>query len=136
MNKIRLLLAFTSICFFSMSAIVHSAHPNFAVDHIFDRMDYGVMSITASDMARLGYGRYLEMKNSGYSNEDIKTTMAYDFLDKYSKGDHAFCQSMLDSMMLGASGYSNHTYRRDLTIFKDELYGTQPTPKSPVNNKK
>ena len=95
-----------------MSAIVHSAHPNFAVDHIFGRMNYSVMLFVADQMAQLNHKKYLDMHNSRYSNEDIKTAMAYDFVDKYSKGDHAFCQSMLDSMMLGASGYSNHTYRK------------------------
>ena len=53
-------------------------------------------------MGALGYKRYGDMFNRGYSNEEIKITMMQDFIQKYDEGDKDFCLIMLDNMAKGS----------------------------------
>ena len=126
MNKFRFLFVLIIISFFSLSFAAFSANSEISLGEVFGRARSSTLYYTAARMGALGYGRYNEMFNSGYSNTDIQLAMMQDFQKKIQERDTSFTKNMLNHMRSGAYGFADENHGILIERYYYQLFGPMP----------
>ena len=124
---------------FSLFAPLWTFSANYLVkiDDVFGRMGFSALYYTATSMKReCKYDKYIKMINNNESYADVQVSMMQDFVQKYNDGEKDFCLIMLDNMARGSLGHADRKHSQLVTIFKEELFGTQTTKNGSGEKKK